>query len=137
VTSYRQARVNSLLHRAAHRRNAELSRKPDHNFRDGRQDMNMLVTVEMRRPDASANYFFDLRPQLELSVRQADSPGGNSRPQARRRHMKSASSVNQRSNLSRIGHGRPVGEIEVHSDTESIESLACPCGGLKRNSICH
>src|SRR6266478_5403443 len=46
------ARVRGLFQRAAHGRDAEFTRKLDDNFGDAREDMDMLMPIEVRRPDA-------------------------------------------------------------------------------------
>ena len=66
--------MRALFHRTAHGRDAELARKPDDNFRNARQNVDVLMPIEVRRPDAGANDLPDLRPKFDLNVRQTHLP---------------------------------------------------------------
>jgi hypothetical protein len=66
--------VSSLFRRTAYGWYAELARKPDDNFRDARQNVDVLMSIEVRRPDAGANDLPDLRSEFDLNLRQAHLP---------------------------------------------------------------
>ena len=76
----------------------KLVRKPDDQFRDARQDMDVLMPIEVCRSNARVKYFRDLSSEFRFDIRRLASPCGNSGPQTCRSHIKPAVSIHQSRN---------------------------------------
>jgi hypothetical protein len=127
--------MSDFFHRTAYGRDVKLARKPDDNFRDTRENVDVLMPIEVRWPYTSSNHLPDLRPELELDVGQAHLSSDNSSPETGRRHMKPASPINEGWNMRRVGHRDSLSEIEVHSDTESMKPRARCSSSFECHSI--